>query len=148
MIFGRLVRLGVHRNQNFCSSLNRNWPERKLRPGLVFWFCFKPILQWEQRRSQKFARGGSTFVPDMGEGSKGVRNFWTIEGPYMQSGAMFCQFHHYHIRPVASFYLEGVRHARQDYLSGAPPSVGAERTRKFLALQTPQMAGNGTSRVF
>ena len=56
----------------------------------------------------------------------------------MQSGAMFCQFHHYHIRPVASFYLEGVRHARQDYLSGAPPSVGAERTTKFSALQTPR----------
>ncbi|PIK37089.1 hypothetical protein BSL78_26080 [Apostichopus japonicus] len=35
-----------------------------------------------------------------------------------------------------------------DYLSGAPPSVGAERTRKFLVLQTPQMAGNGPSRVF
>ena len=44
--------------------------------------------------------------------------------------------------------LEGVRHARYDYLSGAPQSVGAERTRKFLALQTPQMTGNGTSRVF
>ena len=37
---------------------------------------------------------------------------------------------------------------QEDYLSGAPPSVGAERTRKFLVLQTLQMAGNGTSRRF
>ncbi|KAJ8034625.1 Neurotrypsin [Holothuria leucospilota] len=37
---------------------------------------------------------------------------------------------------------------QQDHLSRTPPSVGAERTRKFLALQTLQMAGNGTPRVF
>ena len=42
----------------------------------------------------------------------------------------------------------GGAECQQDYLSGAPPSVGAERTRKFLTLQTPQVAGNGTSRVF
>ena len=37
---------------------------------------------------------------------------------------------------------------RQDYLSGAPPLVGKERAKKFGDLQTLQMAGNGTSRVF
>ena len=31
-----------------------------------------------------------------------------------------------------------------DHLSGAPPLVGAERTRKFWDFDTPQIIGNGT----
>ena len=34
------------------------------------------------------------------------------------------------------------------YLSGAPPQVGAERTRKFLAPKGPQMAGDCISGPF
>ncbi|PIK41404.1 hypothetical protein BSL78_21753 [Apostichopus japonicus] len=44
--------------------------------------------------------------------------------------------------------LTGPAAPERKTISGAPPSVGAERTIKFLALQTPQIAGNGTSRVF
>ena len=66
---------------------------------------------------------------------------------------MFTQFHQEFLRKFADVGIAsavsvgaGAIHVRR--AGKAPPSVGEERTRKFLALQTPQMAGNGTSRVF
>ena len=41
----------------------------------------------------------------------------------------------------------GGQFAIRDHLSGAPPSVGAKRTKKFFAKNTSQIAGNGTSQA-